>query len=628
MNNESKKVMALIFIIIVLTGVLWETKGDSRYIIIESILILIVMCLYILKLYNEKKMLKNSNDKLLEQNNKFIQTIDGIGDTLVYCDKANGNFDISYNVRELLDIDENDNLNMTCCEDWFKYVIEDDRVKLEKYFYKFCNDKEGTLFEDNHRITTNKGEIKWIRLKVNARRDEFGKVTSISGSLYDITEKKMNEDKILYMSYFDGITGLYNRNYFKKHAKKFIKKNKGKKAALIFIDIDNFKYVNDSYGHDYGDELLKKIATSFEKMINKDKDMLCRFGGDEFVIFIKDFDDISEIHAVAKNLINIFNRPIKIKEKSIYSSASIGVTLFPTDADNYDMLLKQADAAMYKAKGNGKSRYQFFNDEISEELARNYSLEKGLRDALEDDELYVQFQPKVVLEDGKISGFEALIRWNSKELGFVSPSEFIPVAENTRLIVPIGRFVIEEVLKKCKELIEIGYSDFKIALNLSEIQLRDGNIVEDFRILLDKYEVDPSFIEVEITESILMKSFDENIKTLLKVKELGMSVALDDFGTGYSSLNYLTKLPIDVLKIDRSFVTEIGDNAKGKCIVENIIQLSHKLGIQVVAEGVEIREQVDYLKDMLCDFVQGYYYSKPQNFDIILNLMEKGYIEG
>ncbi len=438
---------------------------------------------------------------------------------------------------------------------------------------------------------------------------------------------KEKDFKIRYMNYFDNITGLYNRNYLKNYINRNIKNNNDKnRSALIFIDIDNFKNINDSFGHDYGDELLRIMALSFSGIINKDTDVLCRFGGDEFVIFINNFKMISNVEDLCNQLISIFNNSRKVKDKEIYCSASIGVTIFPDDANCYDTLLRQAEAAMYKAKGNGKNRYQFFNSEISKELDRNYNIEKGLRTALENNELFVQFQPKVVLQDGKIMGFEALIRWNSKDLGYVSPVEFIPVAENTRMIIPIGRFVIEEVFKKCRQLIDMGYVDFKIALNLSEIQLRDGDIINDFQSISKKYSVSSKYIEVEITESLLMKSLDKNIQTLLKLKEFGVSIALDDFGTGYSSLNYLTKLPIDVLKIDRSFVEEINGDGKSQCIVENIIQLSHKLGIKVVAEGVELKEQADYLKSILCDFVQGYYYSKPQDFDNIVNLMERRYL--
>ena len=290
---------------------------------------------------------------------------------------------------------------------------------------------------------------------------------------------------------------------------------------------------------------------------------------------------------------------------------------------DFNELLKNSDTAMYRAKSNGKDEIEFFDSSISNELNRIYDIEKGLRTAIQDNEFYVVFQPKVVLEDSRVNGFEALLRWNSKTLGLVGPVEFIPIAESTRMIIPIGKFVLEEVFKEVKNLLDEGYDDFKIAVNFSEVQFRNGDIVSDFNEFIKKYNVPPKYIEVEITESMLMKTCEDNIMKLNEIKKLGLSVALDDFGTGYSSLNYLTKMPIDVLKIDRSFVIDILTNPKSKCIVEMIIQLSHDLGINVVAEGVEEVEQVEYLKGIFCDVVQGYYFSKPELFTKVKTLLGK-----
>lgn len=270
-----------------------------------------------------------------------------------------------------------------------------------------------------------------------------------------------------------------------------------------------------------------------------------------------------------------------------------------------------------------KNKWEMFNSNISREINRIYSIQRGLRTALDNDEMFVVFQPKVRLMDNEIDGFEALLRWNSTEIGLVSPSEFIPIAESTRLIIPIGKFVLREVFIKIKYLLLEGYDNFKIAVNLSEIQLREGDLLEYFKLLIEEFNISPKYIEFEITESMIMKSVDRNIDYLMQIKNLGSSIALDDFGTGYSSLNHLTKLPIDVLKIDRSFVIDMTQNEKSRYIVEKIIQLSHKLGITVVAEGVEEKEQVDCLKKLECDTVQGYYYSKPENFENVINMLSK-----
>ncbi|EKQ55402.1 MULTISPECIES: bifunctional diguanylate cyclase/phosphodiesterase [unclassified Clostridium] len=422
----------------------------------------------------------------------------------------------------------------------------------------------------------------------------------------------------------DRITGLPNKYFFKKVVSNLLKDivNNNARAAMIVIDIDNFKYVNDSYGHDFGDLLLKEISDNILSSIN-DNVIVSRYSGNTFILFMSDIIDIQEVVALCNRIIKSFENPNIVEEKKIYLTASIGISLSPDHGIDYNTLLKNADAAMYEAKKNGKNECDFFDDNLSAELNRVYSLQKGLRTALQNNEFYVMFQPKVSLDDSLVNGFEALARWESNEFGPVSPAEFIPIAESSKMIIPIGSFVLEEVFKKIKCLLMEGNDNFKIAVNLSEIQFREDVVLSDFKRLIKKYRINPKYIEVEITESVLMKSFEKNVRILQEIKRLGVSIALDDFGTGYSSLNYLTKLPIDVLKIDRSFVIDLMNNPKNKCIVENIINLSHQLGIEVVAEGVEEKSQVEYLRTILCDVVQGYYFSQPKMFDAIKNIIGK-----
>ncbi|WP_160679626.1 GGDEF and EAL domain-containing protein [Clostridium sp. C8-1-8] len=580
----------------------------------------------LLRLDREKTALVKLNKQLQEEEEKYNVAVEGTRDIIFQWNIIKDEVDFSERINEIIKLNNKSVLSYS--KDWLSIIHEEDKVRAKKLLSDKIQDENVDYYETEYRIVNHENVIKWLNIKSKIIRDETGKATWIYGSISDSTDAKEKELKISYMSYYDSVTGLHNRNYLKALINKSVKENKvtSSKAALILIDLDNFKYINDVFGHDYGDDMLMIIADALRDVVSARGDLVCRFGGDEFVIFMQDIDNIKEVERTAQQIITVFNNTKKLMDQMIFTTASIGITVFPDDASDYKSLLRNADVAMYKAKGNGKNSYQFFDDQISREQNRFYTLEKGLRNALENRELYVQFQPKVVLDDAKIMGFEALIRWNNKDLGMVSPAEFIPVAENTRLIIPIGSFVIEEVCKKCKDLLEKGHDDFKLALNLSEIQLRDDNIIESFRKLTEKYNIDPKYIEIEITESLLMKSFDRNIKILAFLRGLGFSIALDDFGTGYSSLNYLTKLPIDVLKIDRSFVSELGDNQKSQYIVENIIQLSHKLGIKVVAEGVEYKDQVDYLKSIFCDFVQGYYYSKPESYEKIVKLMEERYI--
>jgi diguanylate cyclase (GGDEF)-like protein len=427
----------------------------------------------------------------------------------------------------------------------------------------------------------------------------------------------------------DRITGLPDKYFFKNTVTKLLKDvvENNTRAAMVIINLDNFKYVNDSFGHDFGDLLLKEVSCTILESVPPDV-LVSRYSGNTFLLFKPDISDIHEIIALCNFIIKSFEEPNMVGDKKIYLTASIGIALSPDHGTDYNTLLKNADAAMYEAKKNGKNECDFFNDSLSAELNRVYSLQKGLRTSLENNEIYVMFQPKISLDDSLVNGFEALARWESHEFGIVSPAEFIPIAESSKMIIPIGRYILEEVFRKTKFLLNEGKNNFKIAVNLSEMQLRDDVILSDFKRLIKKYRINPKYIEVEITESMLMKSFDRNVRIIEEIKQLGISIALDDFGTGYSSLNYLTKLPIDVLKIDRSFLIDLISNPKSKCIVETIINLSHQLGIEVVAEGVEDKFQVEYLKMILCDVVQGYYFSKPRMFnqikDIIGKEIEKG----
>ena len=422
----------------------------------------------------------------------------------------------------------------------------------------------------------------------------------------------------------DRITGLPNKYLFKNIVSKMLENvvSNSKRAAMIIIDLDNFKYVNDSFGHDFGDLLIKEVGYRILASVSDDV-LVSRYSGNTFLLFKPDIIDIQEVVDLCNIITNSLEEPNIVDDKKIYLTASIGVSLSPDHGIDYNSLLKNADAAMYEAKKNGKNECDFFDDSLSVELNRVYSLQKGLRTALQNDEIYVVFQPKVSLDNSIVNGFEALARWESKEFGMVSPVEFIPIAESSKMIIPIGSFVLEEVFKKTKCLLNEGNDNFKIAVNLSEMQLREDVVLSQFKKLIKKYKISPKYIEVEITESMLMKSFDKNVRILQEIRNLGVSIALDDFGTGYSSLNYLTKLPIDVLKIDRSFVVDLMNNSKSKCIVENIINLSHQLGIEVVAEGVEDKSQAEYLRTILCDIVQGYYYSKPKMFEEIRHIIGK-----
>lgn len=542
----------------------------------------------------------------------FVKSIKGL---FIYANKKKDLVVLYGNNKEILGY-ENDFIVMTFneCRNYMYNEYVD--ILLDG----LMNDKQDIEIK----IKNNMSKTIWLSIKGEVKSNKEEGILEFEGYAQNITNEKEAKIKLDFVSSYDEITGFNNRKQFKKIIQKKLKENivLEKRGALIIIDIDNFKFINDSYGHNCGDIFIKKFSEDLKEIFNNNE-ILCRFSGDEFVIFNPCIDNLIDIEAILKDIMLILKNPYIINNKNIYSTASVGVAFFPDHGQEFEDLLKSADSAMYFAKNNGKNQWQIFNSNISKEINKIYSIQRGLRTALENEEMFVVFQPKIKLINNQVDGFEALLRWNSNEIGFVSPSEFIPIAESTRLIIPIGNFVLREVFIKIKYLLDNGYDNFKIAVNLSEIQLREGNLVEEFIALVNEFNVSPKYIEIEITESMIMKSLDRNIKYLLKMKELGASIALDDFGTGYSSLNHLTKLPIDVLKLDRSFVVDMGANDKSRFIVENMIQLSHKLGITVVAEGVEEKEQVEYLKSIDCDTVQGYYYSKPKDFENIISMLNK-----
>lgn len=577
-------------------------------------------------------MIENNNDELF-YGDLFLRETD-INEVKKFYSKkiskySKDNF-ILFNVKEkyleILGNIVNDRYNKhsikLSLKEAFEKIYELDRGSIQEIIESSI--LEGRSIEVDFRIKTTDDLTRWISLKINPLRNNEDELTNYYGYIHDITFEKIVELKLKNFIDFDELTKLPSIYYLKDTINEYLSctKNQEARGAFMLINIDNFKMINDSFSHKEGDRLLAEVAKQLLEIINKD-DLICRYSGDEFIIFKHEIESINSLKDFALGLKKIFKKPFIINTDSIYITASIGIALSPDNGDNFNILLKNADSAMFRAKANGKDIYQLFDSSIGSELNRTFAIQKGLRTALDNNELFVVFQPKVILDSSIVNGFEALVRWNNTELGLIGPNEFIPVAESTRLIIPIGKFVLEEAFKKVKTLLDEGFLNFKIAVNFSEVQFRYGDIVSDFNEFIEKYKVSPEYIEMEITESILIKKVEDNISMLDSIKELGVSIALDDFGTGYSSLSYLTKLPIDVLKIDRSFVIDLITNKKSRCIVENIINLSHQLGIDVVAEGVEDLEQVEYLKGILCDTVQGFYFSKPGEFDIVKMLLGK-----
>lgn len=476
-----------------------------------------------------------------------------------------------------------------------------------------------------------------------ASDDEFGDLSRMFNSMMDIIsnnykelsaskaalevseqELKKNYAHIEQLAYHDGLTGLYNRVAFMKYAYKIFHDASvgASKHAIFFIDLDNFKNINDTLGHDYGDLLLKDVSDRMLSCIASD-DILARNGGDEFLILKNRFDTVDDLENFASQLVNVVHHPFILNDETAVVSMSVGIAVFPNNGLTVSELIKNADIAMYNAKNSGKNSYRFFDSYMEDDVNRKNDLADILSHVIDKNEIYLQYQPQVNVESGQVTGYEALMRIDSELVGFISPAEFIPIAEETGIINILGEWALIEACNFNQVLIKSGSGPLRVSVNVSTTQLKDDHLIDIIKSIPEKTGMDLKHLEIEITESVLMNSFEHNLKLINQMKELGCSIALDDFGTGYSSFNYLTQIPIDTLKIDKSFIDGICSNEKDRCIADSIIDLAHKMDISVVAEGVEDNEQLQILQNQFCDTLQGYLFSKPLNSTDFIELLSK-----
>jgi diguanylate cyclase (GGDEF)-like protein/PAS domain S-box-containing protein len=436
----------------------------------------------------------------------------------------------------------------------------------------------------------------------------------------DITQRKRTEKTIQNMAFYDALTGLPNRNKFRQELNAVLTKPGSEKLAVLFLDLDRFKIINDTKGHTVGDLLLKKVASRLVGAIQKDG-IVSRHGGDEFIILLKNIEK-EKVGTMAQKILNEFSEPLHLDDQEFYVTPSIGISLFPRDAKDEETLIKLADIAMYAAKERGKNNFQFYSSQHSGHSSRKMEIENGLRKAIEQEQLILNYQPQMELDSGKLVGIEALVRWKHPVYGIVPPNEFIPLAEETGLIVPMGKWILQKACEQNKHWQDAGNTKVPIAVNISVRQFQDDYFVDSVKNSLQQAKLDPQYLELEITESI-MQNFERSVVILKELKELGVKISIDDFGTGYSSLSYLKHLPIDNLKIDKSFVDDIPDHSNRGSIVKTIIDMGHNLNYTVIAEGIESQEQVNFLKEHKCKIGQGYFYSRPLPAEEIEKLLIK-----
>ncbi len=459
------------------------------------------------------------------------------------------------------------------------------------------------------------GEIfpKWS--SISAVKDDEGKITHYIAMFSDISLIKKSEESIQRLSYEDPLTGLPNRSLFFDRLRQAIAEadNSNTGLALIFTDIDRFKIINDSLGHRLGDDLIAKVSLRLTSNIKK-SDTVARIGGDEFAIILRGIRDNQHPAIVAERVIDAFKKPFLLAGQEIFLSASMGITLYPHDSRLFEEIITYADLAMYTAKDKGGNNYQFYSTEMNAKANEIFDLETKLRKAIEEERFVMYYQPQVDTFTNKITGVEALIRWFHNGQ-FISPGKFIPLAEETGLIIPLGEWVIRTVIMQIKLWLRADLTPPRVSINISGRQFYQQDLLENITEIILETGIEPNYLEFEITESTVMNDILSNIHTMEKLKELGIHISLDDFGTGYSSLNYLKQFPIDILKIDKSFIDNIPSDEGDKAIAKSIINLAHSLNFKVIAEGVENEDQLAFLAENDCDFIQGYYFFKPMNAD-------------
>jgi diguanylate cyclase (GGDEF)-like protein len=433
-------------------------------------------------------------------------------------------------------------------------------------------------------------------------------------------------EKVNFLENYDSVTGLPNRNSFIKRISErlsTLEKGAGMNAAVLYIDLDDFHRLNDAYGYEIGDVLLDIASSKLKKCI-RENDFIARIDGDEFAVLLESFDDKDDIINISDRILNSFSDTIKISGQEYFINVSIGITTFSDGSNNVSDIVKNAGTALYKAKTGGKNKYQFYEEGINKQIQHILKLESSLRCAVCKNEIIAHYQPQVNAETGMIVGLEALARWNHPENGIIYPDAFIPAAEKSGLIVPIGKNIIGIICEQNKKWREMGLNDFHIAVNISAKQLQQKDFAHFLKEALNESGMDPASLELEITESVLIQSMNSLTELFKDIKDMGITISLDDFGIGYSSLSYLKVLPVDKIKLDRSFINDIGKNKKTEALITALIFLADKMKLELVAEGVETIEQVDFLTQAGCWNMQGYLYSKPVSADQLETILSNG----
>lgn len=537
-------------------------------------------------------------------------TFNSLDEGILYVDNDNQVTSVNPAFSTMTGFSQGEVLNQTC-----------NLFSLEYSERRFLDEVETTLqankswMGEAHCTGNNRQAFPVYLVASQVVDDEQNKICRVF-VFQDISKQKEAEERLKNLAFYDALTGLANRRKFEEHMALEIEscKRAGDKLGLLFIDLDDFKYINDTLGHNNGDDLLVEMSRRFRCRV-RESDHIARLGGDEFTIIASHVTSEETLAVLSEDILRLTSQVVTLQGKPFKISATIGISIFPKDGINLEALMKHADCAMYQAKESGKGKFSFYSSELDQKIQHRQKIKASLMHCIENNELYLQYQPKTSLAgQHTVSGAEALVRWHSIEYGLIPPDLFIPIAEENHAIIFIGEWVIKQVFANAARWngnSNLTTHPITLSINLSSCQLHNQNLLPCIRQQMEEHHVNPDWIEFEITETAIITNFDASVIVLNQLKDMGFSLSLDDFGTGYSSLNYLTKLPVDVLKIDKSFVFNMKQSHRAESVVETILALSKSLGLKTIAEGIESKEHLEALEALGCEYGQGYYFSHP-----------------
>jgi diguanylate cyclase (GGDEF)-like protein/PAS domain S-box-containing protein len=601
--------------------VLLTAKGDTCPVLKTVTPILMAGKTYLIESFTDITDLKQAEEKVRQSEKRFRDISEAAGEFLLEMDPEGRLAFLSDRAMDVLEYEPGELLGRTP----FDLMPPSEAEHARLFFGEHVRDRTGFRDFEVH-IATKSGRMVWVDLTAVPNFDLDGTFLGHRGAAMDITERKQAEEQLLHNAFYDGLTDLPNRALFMDrlgHALRRANRVRDHSCAVIFLDLDRFKVINDSLGHMMGDKLLNETACRLKRCV-RPGDTVARLGGDEFVMLFEQIQDVETAKAIADRIQYALSIPFMIEGSEIRCTASMGIALTSPDYERPEEVLRDADITMYRAKALGKARCEVFDPSMRLEAAALLHLENDLRRALELNELRIHYQPIVALSSGKTIGLEALIRWQHPRRGLVPPGDFIPLAEETGLIVPIGEWVLRTACSQMKAWQEEGLAPLRMAINVSTVQLRQADFADMVMKVLGETKIEPGLLDLEVTESVLAERNRSIIEMFHKLKALGIRICLDDFGTGYSSLGYLRGLPIDVLKIDVSFTRTLTSDKECGKIVETILMLGKSLGTEVIAEGIETDEQLDYLKAFDCGSGQGFLFSKPVDGKAIKAMIYSG----